>query len=44
MKEIARGIIAAMVTSMHDDESLNFEEIRRAAMEKYESLKDVTLN
>ena len=27
MKPIATGIIAAMVTSMHEDESLNFQEI-----------------
>ena len=28
MIELARGIIAAMVTSMKDDESLNLQEIR----------------
>lgn len=29
MERIVKGIIAAMVTSMHDDESLNEQEIRR---------------
>lgn len=29
MKELAKGIIAAMVTSMNEDESLNMEEIQR---------------
>ena len=29
MKKFATGIIAAMVTSMNDDESLNLEEVRR---------------
>ena len=27
MAKIVKGIVAAMVTSMHDDESLNFQEI-----------------
>lgn len=29
MKELARGIIAAMVTPMHEDESLHLDELRR---------------
>lgn len=28
MAKLVKGIIAAMVTSMHDDESLNMEEIK----------------
>lgn len=28
MAKLVKGIIAAMVTSMHDDESLNIEEIK----------------
>ena len=30
MAKLVKGIIAAMVTSMNDDESLNFEEIKKS--------------
>lgn len=37
MSKMIRGIIAAMVTAMHDDESLNLEEIRRQVNRQIEA-------